>query len=330
MKATKWGIIGPGKIAHDFVKDLSLVSTPQKVVAVLGRRGDSTMDFASEYGIPKWFTDIEDFLANPEFDVVYIATPHTLHYEQSLACLKKGIAVLCEKPMTINYEQAQELVDEARKNNTFLMEGMWIRFVPSINLVMDLINNNTIGKIISIKASMSYKAPYDRENRYFNPELGGGSLLDLGIYPVYLALQLLGKPQSIKAVGKLSNDDIDEACSVLLHYRNGQYAVLESSLVSQTELIAEIFGEKGSIRILSPWNEKPAGIQLDLHGTGKIIYPSQWEGYGFQFEAEEVVECLKEGKIESEKLPHKFSLNLIRTLDEIRKQIHVRYDMYEE
>jgi predicted dehydrogenase len=328
MKTTKWGIIGPGKIAHDFVKDLEHTSVPQEVIAVLGRTADSAMDFARQYNIPKWYSEIEEFL-NSGVEAVYIATPHNLHHEQAKKCLEKRIPVLCEKPMTINLEQALDLVSAARENNTFLMEGMWIRFVPSISMVIDLIKRGTIGNIISIKASMSYKAPYDQDNRYFNPELGGGSLLDLGIYPVFLALQLLGKPNAIKAVGKLSDDDIDEACSVLLHYKNGQYAVLESSLVSQTELIAEIFGEKGTIKILSPWNEKPAGIQLEMQDSGKIIYPSKWDGYGFQFEVEEVLSCIEKNKIESELLPHQFSLDLIKTMDEIRQQIHVKYDMYE-
>jgi len=329
MKSTKWGIIGPGRIAHDFVKDLNHVNDHQQVLAVLGRTEDSAVQFAREYNIPKWYTDLDTFLSTSGVDAVYIATPHTLHYEQAKACLGKGIPVLCEKPMTINAEQATDLFETAKENNTFLMEGMWIRFVPSICMVLDLIKKGTIGKLICLKASMSYKAPYDASSRYFNPELGGGSLLDLGIYPVYLALQLLGKPHAIKAVGKLSDEDIDEACSVLLHYRNGQYAILESSLVAQTELVAEIFGEKGTIKILSPWNEKPAGIQLDLVDSGKIIYPCKWEGYGFQYEVEEMLSCLAKNKIESELLPHQFSLDMVRTMDEIRQQIHVKYDMFE-
>ena len=329
MKTTKWGIIGPGKIAHEFAKDLEHVNTPQEILAVLGRTEDSALQFAREYNIPKWYTDIDAFLETSGIDVVYIATPHTLHHEQARQCLEKGIPVLCEKPMTINRDQALDLVETSRANKTFLMEGMWLRFVPSINMVLEMVNKGTIGKIISIKASMSYKAPQDTSNRYFSPELGGGSLLDLGIYPVFLAMQLLGKPNGIKAFGKLSDDDIDEACSVLLHYRNGQYAILEASLVSQTDLVAEIFGEKGTIRILSPWNEKPAGIQFDIADAGKIIYPCKWEGYGFQFEVEEMLSCLQQDKIESDKMSHQFSLDLINTLDEIRQQIHVKYDVYE-
>jgi predicted dehydrogenase len=329
MKRTRWGIIGPGNIAHDFVNDLAFVETQQVRQAVLGRTEENTRKFAQNNNIPQVFTDIDEFIKSAKIDAVYIATPHTLHYEQALACLEKRIPVLCEKPMTINAEKAQELIDVAAANNTFLMEGMWVRFLPSICQVIDMIKKGTIGNIISVKASMSYKAPRDRESRYFNPELGGGSLLDLGIYPVFLALQLLGKPNAIKAVGKLSGEEIDEACSVLFHYKNGQYAVLESSLVTQTESVAEIMGDRGVIKILNPWNEKPEGIQLDLFEAGKIIYPCKWDGKGFQFEVEEMLACIKNNKISSDRLSHQFSLTMIKIMDEIRQQIHVKYDMYE-
>jgi len=329
MKSAKWGIIGPGSIAHDFVKDLDYVSIPQEVVAVLGRTDESAENFARTYGIPQWYSNLDSFLDNSGVEAVYISTPHTLHYEQAMACLERKIPVLCEKPMTINLDQATMLIEAAKANETFLMEGMWIRFVPSIGQVLDLIRRGLIGKIISVKASMSYRAPYDPQSRYFNPELGGGSLLDLGIYPVFLAMLLLGKPDAIKAVGKLSDDDIDEACSILFHYREGQYAVLESSLVAQTELIAEIAGDKGTIKILSPWNEQPEGIQLHMVGAGKIIYPCKWDGYGFQFEVEEMLKCMNENCIESTGLSHQFSLDMISIMDEIRKQIHVKYDMFE-
>jgi len=329
MKRTRWGIIGPGNIAHDFVNDLAFVATQQVRQAVLGRTEENTRKFAANNNIPQVFTDLDEFIKKAKIDAVYIATPHTLHYEQALACLEKRIPVLCEKPMTINAEQAQELIDAAAANNTFLMEGMWVRFLPSICQVIDMIRKGTIGNIISIKASMSYKAPRDQESRYFNPELGGGSLLDLGIYPVFLALLLLGKPNAIKAVGKLSGEEIDEACSVLFHYKNGQYAVLESSLVTQTESVAEITGDRGVIKILSPWNEKPEGIQLDLFEAGKIVYPCKWDGKGFQFEVEEMLDCIENNKISSDRLPHQFSLTMIKIMDEIRQQIHVKYDMYE-
>jgi len=329
MKLTKWGIIGPGNIAHSFVKDLSFVSPSQQVTAVLGHNEENAQAFADEYGIAAHFTDLDEFIQHRNFDAVYIATPHPHHFEQALACLENKIPVLCEKPMTINAEQCQQLITAARENNTFLMEGMWIRFLPSIQLVLGMIQQGMIGKVTSIRASMAFKAPHDSSSRFFDPELGGGSLLDLGIYPVFLSLLLLGNPCSIKAIGKLSEEGVDEACSMLLHYKDGSHATLESSLVSTLEIPAEIIGEKGIIKILNPWFEKASGVELQIGEEGKIIYPCHWEGHGLYFETEEVIKCVENNKISSELLPHSFSLDMIKILDEIRNQVHVVYDVYE-
>jgi predicted dehydrogenase len=324
-----WGIIGPGHIAHDFTRDLALIRSPQRVTAILGRGKESIDRFVSEFGVQQTFTDLADFIENGNIDAVYIATPHPEHCEEALACLQHRIPVLCEKPMTINEAQCRQLIRASRDNNTFLMEGMWIRFLPSIQLVLKMIREKKIGNIVSLKAQMSYKAPHQPHSRYFDPALGGGSLLDLGIYPVFLAMLLLGRPQDVKAVAKLSPEEIDEACSMLFHYNNGTYAVLESSIISDTNAPAEIHGDKGIIRILNPWFEKSGGIELEIFGDGKIVYPCNWEGHGLQFETEEIIACLDDNKIESPAMPHDFSLDMITVLDEIRDQVHVTYAKYE-
>jgi predicted dehydrogenase len=329
MEVTKWGIIGPGNIAHSFINDLEYIKTPQQVTAVLGHTEESAAEFAKEFNIANHYTDINDFIKKGGMEAVYIASPHPQHFEQAIACLENKIAVLCEKPMTINAEQSVQLIAASEKNHTFLMEGMWIRFLPSIKLLLNVIDQGLIGKISSVRAAMSYKAPQDNNNRFFDPELGGGSLLDLGIYPVFLSLLLLGKPASVKSIGKLSEEGIDEACSILLNYKNGSHATLESSLLSTLDIPAEIVGEKGVVKILSPWFEKSSGIELEIFGDGKIVYPCQWDGHGLYFEVEEVLKCIKEDRISSDLLPHSFSLEMIRILDKIRSQIHVTYDMYE-
>ena len=299
------------------------------MVAVLGNHADSTTKFAKEFAVPGSYTGLESFLADENIGAVYIATPHPHHFAQALACLEKKIPVLCEKPMTINTAQAGQLVSAAKKNQTFLMEGMWIRFLPSVQLALSLIATDRIGKIISIKASMGYKAPADPESRYFDPELGGGSLLDLGIYPVFLSCLLLGKPNTIKAIGTLSEAGVDETCAMLFQYSSGQHASLESSLLSQSDLPAEIIGEKGTIKILNPWFEKSKGIELITEEHGKTVYPCEWEGHGLYYEVQEVLRCLENEKIESELMSHSFSLDMIQVMDEIRKQINVTYEMYE-
>ncbi len=329
MDHLNWGIIGPGSIARDFTRDLQMVRTQQNLVAVLGHSADSTDSFASEFGVTGSYLDIEAFLQHENLQAVYIATPHPHHYEQALACLERRIPVLCEKPMTINAAQAEKLVEASRRNQTFLMEGMWIRFLPSIQLLLSLLSQDRIGEVISVRASMGYKAPQEPDSRYFNPALGGGSLLDLGIYPVFLAMLLMGTPDTIKAIGSLTEEGVDEDCSMLFQYNNGQHAVLESSLKAESALPAEIHGSRGSIRILNPWFEKCPGIELEVEGENKIVYPCQWEGHGLHFEVQEVLRCLESGKIESEMFSHEFSLQMIRAMDEVRGQINVTYNMYE-
>lgn len=326
MDTFSWGIIGPGNIATAFAHDLEQIkSARHRIGAVLSHSLEKAAAFAEKEDAPRYFEHIDDFLEQAKCDAVYIATPHPLHHEETLRCLQHKLPVLCEKPLAMNSREVKEMVAAATKHNTFLMEGMWIRFLPSILKVLSLIESNAIGKIISLKADMSYKAPYDPESRYFNPSLGGGSLLDLGIYPAFLAHLLLGKPTTIKATATLSDQQIDETCAAVFSYGNHAYALIESSLVSQTERTATIYGDTGRMHIASPWNEKPAAIILTPYDGAPKEYPCEWEGHGLQYEAEEVYHCVKQGKLYSDKLCHQFSLDLMDTLDAIRQQTHIIY-----
>lgn len=329
MNVFKWGIIGPGSIARDFVDDLKYVKQPQKVTAVLSHRVRSAKEFAEEYRVEQYYTNIDKFFSNNNIDAVYIATPHTLHFDQALACLQRGIPVLCEKPLVINAAQAKKLYTASKKYKTLLLDGMWIRFLPSIEKVMQIIKSGQIGKVISIKASMSYRAPKDKTSRYFDPALGGGSLLDLGIYPVFLSHLLLGAPSKIRAIGRLSAEGIDETCAALLQYDGVKHAMIESSIITKTELAAEIAGDKGSIKILSPWNEMPEAILVTDKDQKVKRYPCNWKGRGFQYEVEEVLDCLRNKAIESKKYNHGFSISVMETLDKIRKQVGVKYKSVE-
>jgi scyllo-inositol 2-dehydrogenase (NADP+) len=326
MKLFRWAIIGPGNIAKEFAHDLSYIkNSHHRISAVIAKDMDDAMEFAAEQNVPAYYDDINEWLKNPEADAVYIATPHTLHYAQTLQCLEHKIPVLCEKPLAINAQQVREMVEASQRNQTFLLEGMWIRFLPSMYKVLSLIEKGTIGSIVNIKADMSYRAPYEPEGRFFNPELGGGSLLDLGVYPIFLSLLLLGKPSRISASGKLSELGIDETCAALLSYEHGRYTIAESSIITQTSKDAVIYGDKGLIRIERQWNEKPSGITVESHDGTIMKYPCEWEGRGFQYEIEEVYACLDQNKIESDKITHQFSIDLIETMDEIRRQINVKY-----
>ncbi|MEO6313840.1 MAG: Gfo/Idh/MocA family oxidoreductase [Chitinophagaceae bacterium] len=329
MNPLNWGIIGPGNIAHDFARDLQRIHPSQRIAAVLGNRAEHVEAFNKEFNVPAGFTDLDLFIKNSRVDIVYISTPHPMHFKEALACLENNIHVLCEKPLTLNATQCEKLIAASEKYQCFLMEAMWIRFLPGIQKVLSIIKEGAIGNVISIKASMGYKAPKNESNRYFNPDLGGGSLLDLGIYPVFLAQLLLGKPSGVIAGGKLSDKGVDETCAILMHYEQGQHALLHSSIITQTDQPAIIEGDKGVIKILNPWFEKSPGIEWQVYDKEKQHFPVDWEGHGLQFETEEVLQCIDDGKIESSLFSHSFSLQLSETLDEIRKQLNVTYDKYE-
>jgi scyllo-inositol 2-dehydrogenase (NADP+) len=324
MEPFKWGIIGPGNIARDFAKDLQHATQKQKVTAVLSRTLDHAKEFAAEFCAPFYTDNLSRFLTEADVDAVYIATPHAQHYQYTMACLEHQIPVLCEKPLAINQQQVKDMIATASANRTFLMEAMWIRFLPSIQHVIT--NLYLLGPITSIKADLSFRAPHDKEHkRFFDPALGGGSLLDLGVYPIFLSFLILGKPCSIKAVARLSMAGVDEACAAVLKYAGSQYAMVESSLIDQTESNAIIYGERGYIKICQPWNEKPERIQMKLYDGTETDLPVKWEGRGMHFEADEVVRCIRNGKLESSVLNLQTSLDVTEIMDEIRSQVHIHY-----
>lgn len=328
IKRFKWGIVGPGHIARDFIKDMRLIKEcVNEVTGVMSNKLEEARHFAQIFQIPYYFDQIEEMTRIAKPDIVYIATPHPLHFGYTMELLRAHIAILCEKPMAINADQCSQMINCAQDYHTFLMEGMWIRFLPSLHRVLDLLRQGAIGKINSIVASMSYLAPKDLENRFYNPSLGGGSLLDLGIYPVYLSQLILGDPIFIKSTAILSSGQIDKSCAMLLGYPNDCYALLESSIIKEMKNNAVILGEKGIITIMKPWNEKTAGIQVSLNQGKTTTYPCRWEGRGFQFEIRAVLKNLSSGQIENEFHNHSKTLSLINLLDEIRKQAHISYPM---
>ena len=199
-KTINWGIIAPGKIAQKFASDLKLVEGAN-LLAVASRDETRAKEFALEYNAQKHYGSYLDLVKDPDVDVVYIASPHPFHFEQSLLCLNHGKHVLCEKPMCMNVQEVKQLIDVAQSKNLFLMEALWTRFIPSFVKCKNLVEQGEIGEILYIQADFGFRAEYDVQRRTFNKELGGGSLLDIGIYPVFFALEIAGKPWEIKATG---------------------------------------------------------------------------------------------------------------------------------
>lgn len=319
---TKWGIIGTGKIAHKFAADLLLLENAE-LMAVASRDLEKAESFASQYGAKKYFGSYEELAKDPEVDIIYIATPHVFHFENTMLCLHNKKAVLCEKPFGINVQQAKAMIDLASQKRLFLMEALWTRFIPAFEKVLEIIESGEIGKVISIDANFGFKAEYNPKSRLFNKNLGGGSLLDIGIYPVYLALTLLGIPDEVNAKAEILNE-IDASCSMTFNYKNGQQAKLFSTFLENTSTEALVKGAKGEIKIHKNFHH-PEKVTVSLNSGATVDYEIKYQGNGYYHEIVEVTNCLLEGKVESSKISHSRSLELIEILDRVRKEIGLSY-----
>jgi predicted dehydrogenase len=325
---TKWGIIGPGKIAHKFAQGLASVKDAE-LFAVASRSKERAQEFAGQYKVPYWYEGYENITKNPEIDIIYIATPHTLHFENTMMCLLNGKSVLCEKPFTITRGQLQKLVDTARNKKVFLMEAIWTRFLPTIKTIIEIRDSGELGSIRAIYADFGFKAPVDYNGRLYNLKLGGGALLDIGIYPVFLSLLLLGKPAEIKSTAVLSGTGADESCSIIFKYANGSMANLACTFTLDTPIEANIIFEKGRIRINRRWFAPSSLVVTDQNEKTKEL-TFKYNGNGYHFEAEEAMKCLQKGLTECPELKLEFSLELMGLLDEIREQCGIRYPGFEE
>lgn len=319
----RWGIVGLGKIANTFAQDLMLVEDAV-LSAVASRSLEKAEDFSKKYGSPKTFSDYQSLINSDLVDVVYIATPHTQHREWTLACLEAGKAVLCEKPTGINEGEVLQMIQKAQEKKVFYMEGLWSRFNPTIQDCLARIKNKEIGKTAYIKADFGFYA-LDRplDSRTVNLDLAGGSLLDIGIYPIFLSYLIMGMPKQIKTSAQFyEKTGAEIQISMLFEYEKGM-AMLYSGLVSNTECVAQISGDKGHITIDARWHESQ-GYTLVSEGASRIItLPTV--GNGFTPEINEVHRCIKAGKIESELWSHQNSLDLIRILDWVRKDSKIEF-----
>jgi len=327
MSTTSWGIIGPGKIAKKFATAIGMVEGAS-LRAVASRDAARSAEFAREYGAAVSYGSYEELAADPSCDAVYIATPHGFHAEHAILSLRHGKAVLCEKPLALSARQVAEMIAAARtsrgESGAFLMEAMWTRFIPLMKSVMELVESGKIGAVKYIRADFGFPAPFNPEGRLYNMRLGGGSLLDIGIYPLYLCTQLLGRPLKITAAGDLSATGSDVSCHAVLQYGEDRSAVISSTLACQTSLTAEIAGTEGMIRIPTPWYKN------DRYEWGRSVDSMQLVELepmvnGFEYQIRETMRCMKAGLIESPMMPHSFSLMMAEIMDEIRRQIGVKY-----
>lgn len=320
----RWGILAPGNIAKRFAQGVQAL--PDATVVAAGSRAKEKADaFSDALGIPNRYGSYEALVADPEVDIVYVASPHPFHKEHTLLALNAGKPVLCEKPFTINAAELEEVVRVAREKKLFLMEGMWSRYFPAMVRVRELLAEGAIGEVRLLEADFGFRAGVNPEGRLFNPALGGGALLDVGVYVVSLASMLLGTPDRIASLATLGETGVDEQSAMLFGYPNGQLAVLSTAVRTNTPHKATIVGTDGRIVIHPRW-WNPEKLTLTRGGKDEEI-AVPFEGNGFNYEAAEAASCLRAGKLESDIMPLDESLSILKTLDTLRAQWGLKYPM---
>jgi predicted dehydrogenase len=319
----RWGVLGTGGIAQKFAEDLARVPGA-RLAAVGSRTPAGARAFAERHGFARAHGSWAELAADDDVDVVYVATPHSAHHAAALTCLRAGRAVLCEKPFTLDLPTSTELVETARARGVFLMEAMWTRFNPAILDLLALLADGAIGEVTSVHADFGLAGPFDVTHRLRARELGGGALLDLGIYPITLAHLVLGRPDHVRAWSVLSPAGVDENTGILFGYDSGAVAALTCGIVGETRNGGTITGRAGRIELPAGFH-RPTTVTLHRTGRDPEVRSFAIDGWGYQFEAQEVHRCLAAGQIESSVLPHRVTLEVMGLLDQIRAIVGVSY-----
>jgi len=322
-KNYRWGILGAGKIADKFCTALNFVEGSE-VHAVASRNEENAKAYADKFNATKYYTSYTDLVKDENVDIVYIATPHAFHYEHALLCFKNNKAVLCEKPMSLSLAQTAQMIAMATEKKLFFMEGMWTAFMPFMDKIKEIIKDDIIGIPQYINADFGFAAPVDLTSRLFDKALGGGSVMDVGIYPIFLATAILGKPVSIQTASSITETGVDASANIMLQFANTATANLLCSIETSTPIEAEIMGTKGHIKIHSPWF-KATEISVHTEGDKVETFLMPHQSNGFEYEIEAVMYCLDNKLLQSAKMPHSLTLSLSKTIAEILQQAGVKY-----
>ena len=323
MRKFRWGILGTGSIARQFVRGLN--SVPEAEVLAVGSRSEASAEkFADKRNIPRRYASYKALASDPDVDVVYIATPHPFHAENATLCLEAGKAVLCEKPFCVNAAEAERVVGLAKENGLFLMEGMWTRFFPLMEEVRRLVSEGSLGEVRMLNVDFGFRADPDPASRLFDPGLGGGALLDVGVYCVSFASMVLGRASGSVGISHLGETGVDEQASVVLKHEGGRLANLSIGIRTTTPQEATIMGTEAYVRIHAPW-WRPESMTISRPGTEDETVEAPVSGNGFGYEAAEVMRCLEAGKTESEIMPLDETVSVMRTMDSIRAAWGLRY-----
>ncbi len=324
MKKIRWGILSTGNVANSFVKDIKHV--PDAEVIAVGSRNQETADtFGQKYNIPHCYSSYEALANDPDVDVIYIATPHVFHAENSILCMEAGKAVLCEKAFCINAGEAEKMILSARENNVFLMEALVTRHFPVIHQVLNWIKDGLIGEVRLVQANRCAREEFTLESRVMKRELGGGSLLDLGIYVIGFSSMIFGQPpQKATGFGFIGDYGSDEQGASILEYDNGALAILTFALRTDTVNEAYIYGTKGYIKLPDLF-AVPHKASLHIKGQPEIKFEKTIIGNGLHYQVKEVHRCLRESLLESPRMPLEESLQIMETMDKIRSSWDLTY-----
>jgi predicted dehydrogenase len=323
VRKFRWGILGTGAIARQFVQGLR--SLPEAEVFAVGSRSEaSAAKFADKRNIPRRHAGYDALASDPDIDVVYIATPHPFHAENATLCLQAGKAVLCEKPFCMNAAEAERVVELAREKGLFIMEGMWTRFFPLMEEVRRLVSEGAIGEVRMLNVDFGFRADLDPSSRLFDQRLGGGALLDVGVYCISFASMVLSRPSGFVSLPHLGETGVDEQASIILEHEGGRLANLSIGVRTTTPQEATIMGTEGYIRIHAPW-WRPKSMTISSPGTEDETVEAPISGNGFDYEAAEVMRCLAAGNTESDVMPLDETVSVLRTMDGIRAAWGLRY-----
>jgi predicted dehydrogenase len=321
--AARWGILSTGGIAQQFTRDLLL--TGHTVAAVGSRTRESAERFAAHFELPAAHASYESLVADPSVDIVYVATPHPFHYPNAMLALEAGKHVLVEKPFTLNAAQAQHLVTYAADRGLVALEAMWTRWLPHMARLREIVAAGTIGELRSMSADHTQRLPDDPGHRLNALELGGGALLDLGVYPVSFASQLFGAPESVQAVATFKETGADAQVATMFGYPGGQIATTYCASTTRGPNVAVVLGSDGRIEVDSVWYTATGLRVYDKDGTLIENFRPLVDGRGMQYQAVQAEQLVSAGLIASDVLPPRETVAIMATLDTIREQIGLRY-----
>lgn len=320
----RWGILSTGRIARKFAE--TILSMSDAALAAVGSRSQEAADaFGAAYHIPHRHASYEALAADPDVDAIYVATPHTLHMENALLCLDHGKHILVEKPFTMTAAQAKTIIDRAREKRLFAMEAVWTRFLPAISRVRHMIAAGDIGDIRLLLIDFGFDAPFDPTSRLFDPAVGGGAVLDVGVYCASFAAMLMGTPDHIHALATLGETGVDSYTTMQFGYRSGALAALTCANRVNTPIEAVIAGTRGHIRIPRRWY-RPHHFTLTIGDQPEQEFSAPYDGGGFQYQVAASMAAIRAGQLESPIMPLDETYSVMQTLDEVRRQIGLVYD----